>query len=75
MKTNTIKVFAPNSKRLAFRMLVPNTEKGAKKMGELLGASVERRVRSAFDSLASLGAETVTFREAGRKIKIEMGAH
>ncbi len=70
-RQHQIKVFRPNSKQADYTIRSVAPESGCKALQERLGDRVARRAREAFNSLESLGADSLVFRENGRKIKVE----
>jgi len=73
-RQNQIKVFKPNSKRADFTIRSVTPQAGAKRLQDELGDKLGELAERGFRSLATLGAETMTFHAAGRKIKL-MAAH
>lgn len=73
-RQNLIKVFKPNSKRADFTIRSITPQAGARRLQDELGDQVGELAESGFRSLEALGAETMTFHAAGRKIKL-MAAH
>jgi len=71
-RQNQIKVFKPNSKQADFTVRSVTPQAGARRLEEVLGDKVARKASQAFDSLQKLGADSLVFHAANRKIKVEL---
>ncbi len=74
MRLAEIKVFKPNSKQADYTIYHMRPEEAVKKLGSELNMDAASKARSAFRSLKRLGAESLVFRDSGRKIKVQVAA-
>lgn len=73
-KQNEILVFEEGSKRKDYTIRSVFISDGLKALREKLGEEEAGKAKLAFATLKRMGAESLVFRHAGRKIKVQIAA-